>query len=514
MKRRSLHAIFASTAALAVAATFVACDKKSVDQPAAPQNGTAAPSSPTKAADAVKNAVASALPSADIAAIRGAYGIAVQLPKSVEAFSVNLNLHDLWVKLSNSKWAATLINLPALKEEPKFQQFLQQWNSPQAAKAKEIVDALFGSEIAVAYPAGFTDKAMPWLELMSEVQGLQMQRAFMTAMSGGRPPDSAKVFREAAPEIIPALVKCDIPPMLLAFKAVKAKADIDGGLSMALQQLGMRLPPGVEIGKFRLADKYDFQNITLNAAKLVEAMQEEMIRGQLAELLGDEAKAKETVATLKKKHIEIAWGWVGDYLILSLGSDHAHVKFAGGPADSALAIPAVARRAVEFAAKKPLSIGYAAAPMLEKLHGKLEFADAFKKVSDELSTLLKPEHIAAMQADVKKFEGKAQALYAAKFDPMISVSYLEGGIRAETFGGAQMTASTDRSRSASHRCSRRRHSPLRTAAPIPRTTEKSPTSSRTAPACSGAGTTSMAARWSLRMSAQVPAWPRPWRSRC
>ena len=440
MKRRSLHAIFASTAALAVATTFVACDKKSVDQPAAPQNGTAAPSSPTKAADAVKNAVASALPSADIAAIRGAYGIAVQLPKSVEAFSVNLNLHELWVKLSSSKWAATLINLPALKEEPKFQQFLQQWNSPQAAKAKEIVDALFGSEIAVAYPAGFTDKAMPWLELMSEVQGLQIQRAFMTAMSGGRPPDSAKVFREAAPEIIPALVKCDIPPVLLAFKAVKAKADIDGGLGMALQQLGMRLPPGVEIGKFKLADKYDFQNITLNAAKLVEAMQEEMVRGKLADLLGDEGKAKQTVEALKAKRIEIAFGWVGDYLMVSFGTDHAHLQFAGSDADSALAIPAVARRAAQYLDKKPLGLGYANAAMFEKLHGKLEFADSFKKLSDELAGLLKPEHIAAMQGDVKKFEGKAQGLYAAKFDPMVSVSFWDGGIRAESFGGTRQTA--------------------------------------------------------------------------
>ena len=444
MKRRSLHAILASTAALAVAITFVACDKKSADQPAAPQNGTAAPSAPTKAGEIVKNAVkdavAPALPAQDLASIRGAYGIAAQLPKDVEAFSVNLRLHDLWVKLSNSKWAAAFINLPALKEEPKFQQFLQQWNSPQAAKAKEIVEALFGSEIAVAYPAGFTEKAMPWIDLVSQIQGLQMQRAFMTAMSGGRPPDSAKVMREAAPEIIPALVKCDFPPLLLALKAVKAKTDIDAGVAMALQQFGMQLPPGVEVGKFQLAGKYDFQNITLNAAKLIEAMQEEMVRGKLADLLGDEGKAKQTVETLKAKRIEIAWGWVGDYLIVSFGSDHAHIKFAGSDAESALAIPAVSRRAAQYLDKKPLGLGYANVAMFEKMHGKLEFADSFKKISDELSGLIKPADIAAMQADVKRFEGKAQGLYAAKFDPLVSVSFWDSGIRAESFGGTRQTA--------------------------------------------------------------------------
>ena len=441
MKRRSLHAILASTAALAVATTFVACDKKSADQPATPQGATpAAPGAPgEKVKNAVKETLAAALPPADLASIRGAYGIAAQFPKDVEAFSINLNLHDLWVKLSNSKWADTLVNLPALKEEPKFQQFLMQWNSPQAAKAKELLESLLGNEIAVAYPAGFTDKAMPWIELASELQGLQMQRAFMTAMSGGRPPDSSKVFREAAPEIIPALVKCDIPPVLLAFKAVKSKADIDGGIGMALAQLGAKLPPGVEIGNFKLADKYDFQNITLNGGKLVEAMQEEMIRGQLAELLGDEAKAKQAVASLKAKRIEMAWGWVGDYLVLSLGTDHSHIKFAGSDADSALAIPAVSRRAAEYLAKKPLGLGYATVALFEKLHGKLEFADSFKKLSDELSGLIKPDQIAAMQADVKRFEGKAQALYAAKFDPMVSVSFWDSGIRGESFGGTRQT---------------------------------------------------------------------------
>ena len=439
MKRRPIQALLSSAAALVIATAFTACDKKSADQPAPPSGATpAAPGEPAKAIEKVKSAVAPA--AVDVAAISGAYGIAAMLPKDVEGFGVNYRLHDLWVKLSESNWAKTFINLPILKKEPKFQQSLQQWNSPQAMKGREILESVLGVEFAAVECAGFTEKFMPWVDLIGELQAMNFQRGFMTAMSGGQPPDSQKLLREAMPELIPALVKCDVPPLLFAFKALKSKAEMDAVLSMGIAKLGEKLPPGVAIGKFKVSDKYDFQAITLDAAKLVEAMQEEMIRGQLAELLGDEAKAKETVATLKKKHIEIAWGWVGDYLILSLGSDHAHVKFAGGPADSALAIPAVARRAVEFAAKKPLSVGYAAAPMLEKLHGKLEFADAFKKVSDELSTLLKPEHIAAMQADVKKFEGKAQALYAAKFDPMISVSYLEGGIRAETFGGAQMTA--------------------------------------------------------------------------
>jgi hypothetical protein len=441
MKRRPLHTLLASVTTLAIATAFVACDKKPADQTTTPPAGNSAePAKPADAAKAVVKEVVAALAPANVAAIRDSYGIAALLTKDVEAFGSNYKLHDLWVKLSKSNWAKTLINLPVLKDEPKFQQLLDQWNSPQMAKGKDIVEAIFGVEVAAVYSAGFAEKSLPWMELAGDVQGLQIQQGFLTAMSGGRPPDSSKFLREAAPELIPALAKCDIPPLFFAFKAVKAKEDIEGGLGMAIAMIGTQLPPGVELGKFKLADKYDFQNITLDASKLIAAVQEEMIRGQLAEMLGDEAKAKQTLETLKKKRIEIAWGWVGDYLILSIGSDHAHVKFAESDADSALAIPAVARRAAEYAGKNPLSLGYASAAMQEKIHGKVEFADAFKKLSDELNGLLKPEHIAGMQDDVKKFEGKIQALHHAKFDPMVSVSYLEGGIRAEVFGGAQQTA--------------------------------------------------------------------------
>ncbi|MEI7820512.1 MAG: hypothetical protein WCK55_06305 [Verrucomicrobiota bacterium] len=438
MKRRPLHALLA----LAVASSFVACDKKpdaSANPPAKPAE-PAKPGEPAKPAEPAKTtATEPAAAPANVSAISAAYGFAAILPKDVEAFSANYRLHDLWVKLSTSNWSKTLLNMPGLKDDAKFQDMLAQWNSPMGMKGRDIFEAVLGNEFVIANPAGFGEKFMPWMDLFSEVQGVQMQQIFMTAMSGGRPPDSKKIFRDAAPELIPALLKCDIPPVLIASKAVSAKADIDGGMAMVLAKLGEQLPPGVEIGKFKVADKYDFQSITVNAEKLVAALQEEKIRAQVAEVMGDEAKAKAAVEALKKKRIEIAWGWVGDYLVISLGTDHSHVKFAAGDADSALAIAAVARRASQFADKKPLGISYAGAALLTKLSGKIEFADKFKKLSDELATLLKPEHIAAMQADVKKFEGKVQSLVATTFDPLVGIAYWDSGIRAEEFGGGRQT---------------------------------------------------------------------------
>jgi len=463
MKRRPLHALLA----LAVASSFIACDKKpepSANPPAKPAEPTkpaepakpgepgepAKPSEPAKPAEPPKSTGAPkpaeapkttstepAAAPANVSAISATYGFAAMLPNDVEAFSSHYRLHELWVKLSNSNWAKTLLNLPGLKDEAKIKEMIANWNSPQALKGREILEALFGNEIAFAQPAGFGEKFMPWVDLIGELQGVQMQQIFMTGMSGGHAPDPSKVFRDAAPELIPALLKCDIPPVLIAAKAASAKADIDGAMAMVLAQAGGKLPPGVEIGKFT-SGKYEFQNITVNAEKALAGM-EEMVRGTIAEVMGDEAKAKAAIESLKKKRIEIAWGWVGDYLVISLGTDHSHVKFAAGDADSALSIAAVARRAAQFADKKPLGISYAGAALLEKLNGKVEFADKFKKLSDELGTLLKPEHIAAMQADVKKFEGKVQSLVSTKYDPMVGIGYWDSGLRAEAFGGARQT---------------------------------------------------------------------------
>lgn len=429
MKRCHLPALLAPVASIIVATSFVACEKKTEKS----QTEQAAPPS-TKSTDSTAAAI-------DIAALRETYGLAARLPRDVEAFSSSFRLHELWVKLSSSNWSTTFLNLPLLKSDPKFQMFIQQWNTaPQAQMVRNVLDGLFGSEFVIVNPAGFTAKFMPWMDLIGEMQALNIQRGFMTAMSGGKPPDSAKLFREAAPDLIPALVKCDLPPVLVAFKAAKAKADIDAALGQFVQKLATQPPPGVELGKFKVADKHEFQNITVTAKKAINAAQEARLRMQLKEMLSDEAKAKSAMDALMTKKIEIAWGWMDDYLFISLGTDHEHLKFATSDADCALGIPVVARRAAQFAGKKPTGLAYAGAAMFEKLYGPVEFASEFNALSEELSGLLKPEHVAAMQADVKRLETKAQAVFTSKFDPLVSVSFWDGGIRGESFGGARHTS--------------------------------------------------------------------------
>ena len=122
MKLRRLHTLLAPVAALAVATSFTACDKvdkadkKTTEQPGQPPTAPADP-----APQPAKVAATPAVPSADITALRAAYGFAARLPKDVEAFSANYRLHDLWEKLSGSKWSATLLGLSVVKENPEHE---------------------------------------------------------------------------------------------------------------------------------------------------------------------------------------------------------------------------------------------------------------------------------------------------------------------------------------------------------------------------------------------------------
>lgn len=394
---------------------------------------------PSNAKPQILNApiVQVALP-ADAAALREAYGFAARLPKDVESFAANYRLAALWTSLAESKWASTLMSLPPVKEDRDIQKMVTQWNSPEGQQVRGLVASILGDELLIAAPAGFGDKLKPLLDAYEKLMEVYFERVFMSALSGKKmtPQETQAMLKDAAPELIPAFAKAEIPPLLIVAKAVKGKAMVDAAFAQLLAAVGKELPPAFEADSFKV-DKYEFKSISLVAGKLIAAVQEEQLKTQLKELLGDEAKVKDVIAQLKTKRVELAWGWVDDHFVLSIGADHSHVKLAATEADSALSVPDVAVRAAAYAAKKPFSFSYTSKAIAEKFAMKVEFADAFSAVTEELQGILKPEAIAGMKADVKKLEAKAQSLFTPTYDAAVGVGYYEGGIRGECFGGAR-----------------------------------------------------------------------------
>src|SRR5689334_20126514 len=136
--KRTRFLLTTITAAAVAAFSFAACDKPA-DKPADSQ--PAQPGAPGKASDPAKPgepakaaaAVAPAIAAADVAKISGTYGFVAKLPKSVEAFSASYRLHDLWLSVANSKWAAALLEIPEVKSSKEYAQLQEGWNSPQGA---------------------------------------------------------------------------------------------------------------------------------------------------------------------------------------------------------------------------------------------------------------------------------------------------------------------------------------------------------------------------------------------
>lgn len=377
---------------------------------------------------------------ADVAALKSVYGFAARLPKDVESFSANYRLHDLWTKLANSKWASTLLSLPPIKEDREIQGLIAQWNSPQGTQIRDIAAAVLGEEVVVAMPAGFSDKLKPLLDAYMQFIEVYMQHAFLSAMGGKpmSPQEIQNMVRTAAPDLLPAFAKADVPPILLISKAGKAREMVDALFAKVTEAAAGGMARGLETGEFKV-DKYQFKSVSLVAKKLIAAFQEEQFKLQLREIMGDEAKAKEVLELIMTKRIELAWGWVDEYFVISIGADHQHVKLAASEAESALSVPEVAARAGQFAAKKPLGLGYVSKAMFDKFATKIEFADAFSAITDELGGILKPEAIAGMKADVKRLEGRAQSIFTPSYDTQVNVGWWEGGLHGESFGGARNT---------------------------------------------------------------------------
>jgi hypothetical protein len=440
--------------AAALSFSFSACEKKPTDTPKPPQAEQAAAPGQTTAPGptttgtksaapaAGQPAPAAASPAVDVAKISGTYGFVGRLPKDVEGFATSLRFHELWTGLANSKWAATLLDFPPIKTNPEFVKLQDQWKSEQGQQARDLLQAFFGHEFTIAMPAGFTAKLGPWVELLSSYQQTMLQAYFMMGMSGGAPDPSKmqQILKDAAPQFVPILARCEVPPVFFAFKAAQARPTIDAMLKQFTKMVGSELPPAFEAGQFKLSDKYDFQSVSVNAKKLVAQFQEVQLEMQLKEILGDEAKAKEALNAIVAKRVEVAWGWVDDYLVVALGSDHAHVKLAASDAESALAIGDVGKRAAQFVAQRPHGLSYLSKGTFEALQGKVAFADQFKSFAEELQGILKPEQIEAMVADARRLEAKAQTLYTNTYDPAVQVDMWEGGFRSEVFGGARNKA--------------------------------------------------------------------------
>lgn len=374
------------------------------------------------------------------------YGIASRMPQDVEIFSSAVRLGEIAQSIADSQFVTTLLNLKALQKEPEFRQMLADWrNDPDIQQAKQLGGAIFGQEFAIVGAKGTAASVRGVLSSLNQIQAGALMAFRVQAVPGGQPPDQAEMQKQmmaafGGPDnLIRMTEEINVPPLLLIARAGAAKPVIDGFIAEALAELPPELPPFVEKKEVQVAGKYTFQTLSISAARALD-MDRAKAEEEMTKAFGSAETAKRYLDAASKKSAAITWGWADDYFIVAIGPDHSHVKFAASPAESLLANPAVAKRLAVSGTNKVLGLSWMAKPVFDAMEIPLNLAAMVRAIPEEA---MKQEGIDidmnAVAEEVAKIDASTTKFMDRDYDDLVSVSWLEKGLRQESWGGPKHT---------------------------------------------------------------------------
>lgn len=428
------------TAALLLTATpfgVVSCKKEAVAKaPAAssPEQSQSADAAPAEAS----------------VAGTPAWGFAARLPKNTEGFMAFYNTATLVEGLLKSKW------FTKLKANKNFGEQIERAiagleSDPKAADLLALLKEVTGKEIVLAFGEGTIQNFSHLPAVLAPVIRQAAKGAAEGTLGAQEVPASPGTFSqqslwdlimenesaEAKAAMYDAALSMDLPPLLAAVKAGGARKKLDEMFSNAVAGMNPALSKVVERGSYTEAGA-EFQTLTFKIANIpvkpeIAAAEER----EFTEIFGSVEKAKAFLARAKAKTFEVSWGWVGDYLVLSLGKDHSHVKLANG-VDGVMGIPEVASLAAAWQAKKPFAFGYLSQSTSRALSGGSIFsvlASLLEASASATSIPVKP-----VAADLHKLAARSLEIWPNDADALTIAAWWEGGVQAECFGGAKPRA--------------------------------------------------------------------------
>ena len=361
--------------------------------------------------------------------MRAAYGFAAQMPADTATFADFYNLGSLVKDVSESKtWAAIRSNplFGDVLRDGSFQKSIDQMErtNPDAAKWKAVLIDALGNEAFVALAAGSETKMHAWLELNSDMRAQQ----FQNALSGKSSNDALM------PAILPHIKDLDIPPMIIGFKISSQKAALDELLAEAEKNL----PPYVVASTFTVSSN-SFKSFSLTVGKALPPAAQNEVKQMIEKNISDPQKADEIYQALLARHFEVAYGYVGDYFIISLGDDHAHVKFAASYADSLLAKPEV-QAVANYTAKPVVGFSWATAEFTKACQQEFQLLPIYEEEKQALSEMMQAGDRQKLEADLKRLDTEAKGVFTHDFTPMVTVMYRDHGLCEEIFGGMKSSA--------------------------------------------------------------------------
>lgn len=367
---------------------------------------------------------------AQATAVDSVYGLAARLPKDTEAFASVYRLSTLWEGFKSSNFLKKVMANEELVRELKIDEAIQQWNSnPDLQQYGGMAASILGSEVTVIAPAGFTEKMTAILQQLPKLQSAY----FMARPQIGGNSGPSKEFIP----MLESVASLELPPVSIALKAGKHKDTLVSLLGMAVAQIPSEAKDKLEMSQSESGGG-KFEHIKVTLGKAMPKKEQTQMRKDLGKAMGEE-KGNALADKLLALSAEFSWGWVDDYLILSIGSGHGHLKFVSA-ADSILTAPEVAPRAAQFAAKNPLLFSYTSQKSLRAIGELGGLFDTLATLAEAGKTAGAPIDLDNVIAMLKQLDTKARALWPNDADAAVGAAWWEGGLRFESFGGPKPRA--------------------------------------------------------------------------
>lgn len=232
-------------------------------------------------------------------------------------------------------------------------------------------------------------------------------------------------------KLLKSLLKLQIPPVIIGCRPPKEAVD---QLVAQLAAFEEDLPPTVLTSEFDVPGAGKFRSWSI-AAK--DAFDDDA-REQMREEINNEKLAAIIERIIDSKKVEFSFGAVGDYMVLAVGPDHSHLKFAADSGESLLSQPGF-EFMKDYAGKQLLAYGYSAKEVLVAINS---LGNA-RGLSDMLTAVLKQvEQVDELGFDVskliplvKKLGDQLVALTKVESDTGAGVIYVEDGLKGASIGG-------------------------------------------------------------------------------
>ena len=368
--------------------------------------------------------------------LTNAYGFAARVPSNVEGYCSFYSLGKLWADIKQSKAVTEIRANPLVTrvtDDPAFKQQIATFSqNPEAAKARAIASDALGNETFLEFSPGSSAILASWIRFNDEMRIANIKNA-LDAKSAGTPPANPYNLKS----MLPFLKTLELPPVIAGFKMGAQKAELNADIDKAEKNL----PPGVDLTTFNLDGNLPFKSIVVVVGKVLPAPYQGMLKNMVSQSITDPTEADATYQALLTRRLEIAYGYVGDYFIVSIGTDHAHLKLAANFGESVLSRPEVAV-AANYADKPLLSFCWSSAELMAGMQRKIQLSPYYEQLKQEINRSLAPADAQKLETDLKRLDGEADAVFTQSFTPMVGVTYRDHGLRGETFGGIKPTGNT------------------------------------------------------------------------